>query len=86
MQGRLETLTLHASLLPPALAPTPAVALADLAVRSTVLLPRTCQYLGGATFVAQGRARHETVTQLHCRHPSALPRRATKVPHPRVYW
>ena len=38
MQGRLETLTLHASLLPPALAPTPAVALVDLALQIAMFL------------------------------------------------
>jgi hypothetical protein len=64
--------------------PAPTVTLADLVVRSAMLLPRTCGYLGGATSAAQGRAAHEDVLQLHCQRPTALPRRATEVLHPRV--
>ena len=60
------------------------VVLVDLAIRSAMLLPVRVDFVEVLRLLHKDEPFVRRFTQLHCRFPSALHRRATKVPQPRV--
>ena len=68
----------------PSFAPKPEVAFADLAVRIATLLPVRVDTLEVPHLLHKDEPHERRFSQLHCRLPSALHRRATEVPQPRV--
>ena len=63
---------------------TALVVLADLAIRSAKLLPVRVDFVEVLRLLHKDEPLVRWFTQLHCRLPSALHRRATEVPQPRV--
>ena len=68
----------------PLLCAKPEVAFADLAVRITALLPVHVDFVEVLRLLHKDEPFMRWFTQLHCRLPSALYRRTTEVPQPRV--
>ena len=73
----------------PSLLPAPPVhralvVLADLAIWSVTLLPVRVDFMEVLRLLHKDEPFMRWFTQLHCRLPSALHRRATEVPQPRV--
>ena len=60
------------------------VVLADLAIRRATLLPVRVDFVELLRLLHKDEPFVRWFTQLHCRLPSALHRRATEVPQPRV--
>ena len=82
-RGRLKTLTLatvRPLFWPPLLCAKPLVALADLAVRIAAVLPVRVDFVEVQRLLHKDEPFERRFSQLHCRLPSALHRRATEVP------
>ena len=70
--------------MPPLLCAKSEVAFADLAVRIVTLLPVRVDTLEVPHLLHKDEPHVRRFTHLHCRLPSALNRRATEVPQPRI--